>query len=41
MVGTGGVLLAGLDHEASKVISIDRVAKYLRVVRTKVKVAEG
>ena len=34
--GSGNVLLAGLDHGASKVIGIDRVAKYLRVARRRV-----
>jgi len=36
MVGTGNVLLAGLDHGASRVIGIDRVARYLRVARRRI-----
>jgi DNA modification methylase len=34
--GSGAVLLAGLDHRASKVIGIDQAAKYLRVARRRV-----
>jgi hypothetical protein len=30
------MVLAGLDHGASKVIGIDRVAKYLRVARKRI-----
>jgi DNA modification methylase len=36
MVGSGSMLLAGLDHGASKVIGIDRVPKYLRVARRRI-----
>jgi hypothetical protein len=36
MAGSGTMLLAGLDHGASKVIGIDRVRKYLRVARKRV-----
>jgi hypothetical protein len=36
MVGSGTMLLAGLDHGASRVIGIDRVPKYLRVARRRV-----
>jgi hypothetical protein len=36
MCGSGTMLLAGLDHGASKVIGIDRVPKYLRVARKRV-----
>ena len=36
MVGSGNVLLAGLDNGASKVIGIDRVAKYLRTARKRI-----
>jgi site-specific DNA-methyltransferase (adenine-specific) len=34
--GSGTMLLAGLDHGASRVIGIDRVAKYLRIARKRV-----
>jgi DNA modification methylase len=36
MVGSGTMILAGLDHGASRVIGIDRVAKYLRVARKRI-----
>jgi hypothetical protein len=36
MCGSGTMLLAGLDHGASKVIGIDRVAKYVRVARKRI-----
>jgi len=36
MAGSGTMLLAGLDHGASKVIGIDRVPKYLRVARRRI-----
>jgi hypothetical protein len=36
MAGSGTMILAGLDHGASKVIGIDRVAKYLRVARRRI-----
>jgi hypothetical protein len=36
MCGSGTMLLAGLDHGASRVIGIDRVAKYLRVARKRI-----
>jgi len=36
MAGSGTMLLAGLDHCASKVIGIDRVAKYVRVARKRI-----
>jgi hypothetical protein len=34
--GSGTMLLAGLDHRASRVIGIDRVAKYLRTAKRRV-----
>jgi hypothetical protein len=34
--GSGTMLMAGLDHGASKVIGIDKEAKYLRVTRRRV-----
>ena len=34
--GSGTMLLAGLDHGASKVIGIDRVAKYLRTAKKRI-----
>jgi len=34
--GSGTMLLAGLDHGASKVIGIDKEAKYLRIARRRV-----
>lgn len=34
--GSGTMLLAGLDHEASRVMGIDRVAKYLRAARQRI-----
>jgi ParB-like chromosome segregation protein Spo0J len=34
--GSGTMLLAGLDHGASKVVGIDRVARYLRTARRRV-----
>jgi hypothetical protein len=36
MCGSGTMLLAGLDQGASKVIGIDRVAKYLRVAKKRI-----
>jgi predicted RNA methylase len=36
MCGNGTMLLAGLDHGASRVIGIDRVPKYLQVARRRV-----
>ncbi len=36
MVGTANVLLAGLDNRASKVIGIEKMAKYLRVARKRI-----
>jgi hypothetical protein len=36
MCGSGTMLLAGLDHGASKVIGIDRVVKYLRVAKKRI-----
>jgi hypothetical protein len=36
MAGSGTMLVAGLDHSASKVIGIDRVAKYLRIARRRI-----
>ena len=36
MAGSGTMVLAGLDHGASRVIGIDRVAKYLRVARRRI-----
>jgi hypothetical protein len=34
--GSGTMLLAGLDHGASRVIGIDRVAKYLRTAKKRI-----
>jgi DNA modification methylase len=39
MAGSGTVLQAGLDHGASKVIGIEKEAKYLRIARKRI--AEG
>lgn len=39
MAGSGTMLLAGLDHGASKVIGIEQEARYLRVARRRI--AEG
>jgi hypothetical protein len=36
MAGSGTMLLAGLDQGASKVIGIERMAKYLRVARKRI-----
>jgi site-specific DNA-methyltransferase (adenine-specific) len=34
--GSGTMLLAGLDHGASRVIGMDRMAKYLRTARRRI-----
>lgn len=36
MAGSGTMLLAGLDHGASKVIGIEKMARYLRIARRRI-----